>query len=381
MDTTSENQTATVREQERWPMRVVRRGEAVRPLPPHARSLADLTFEVGEVRRGLSDYMARRRTAGLLILKGGEIALERYGMGSGPESRRTSYSTAKSMTSTLIGAALHDGAIGSLDDRCDLYLPRLRGSAYEGVTVRNVLRMCSGVAWSEKDDGQSDVGRLSKALASRRPGSILELACRLSRAHPQGAIFNYSTVDSCVLGALLATATGRPLADYCTEAIWGPAGMEANGYWLIESEGGLEWGGFGVSACLRDVGRFGQLVLEDGEAFSGRRVLPPGWRDLAGQPDSAPTAFGRLMPGSPAGYGYQWWALPTGIHRGAFFALGAFGQYIYVNPTEQVVAAIQSAWRQHQDSDAEAETFALLGAAVRALRRTRRRSPRRARRP
>src|SRR5260370_15503106 len=112
--------------------------------------------------------MDRRRTAGLLILKGGGIALERYGMGRGPDRRGTSYSTAKSMTSALVGAALHDGAIGSLDDRCDLYLPRLRGSAYEGVMVRNVLRMCSGVAWSEEDDGQADAGRLHRALASRR---------------------------------------------------------------------------------------------------------------------------------------------------------------------------------------------------------------------
>jgi len=372
MDTTPEIQAATSRDQDQvWPLRVIRRGEAVRPLPPHARSLADLTFEVGDERLSLSDYMARRRTAGLLILKDGEIALERYGMGSGPESRRTSYSTAKSITSTLIGAALHDRAIGSLDDRCDLYLPRLRGSAYEGVTVRNVMRMCSGVDWSEEDDGQSDVGRLSRALASRRPGAVLDLLCSLPHAQSQGVVFNYSTGDSCVLGALVAAATGRPLADYGAETIWGPAGMEADAYWVLEAEGGLEWGGFGVSARLRDVGRFGQLVLEDGEAFSGRRVLPLGWRDLAGQPDSAPTAFGRLMPGSLAGYGYQWWALPhgpTGIHRGAFLSIGAFGQYVYVNPTEQVVAAIQSAWRQHQDSDAEVETFALLGAAVRALR-------------
>ena len=235
--------------------------------------------------------MARRRTAGLLILKRGEVALEHYGMGGGPESLRTSYSTAKSMTSTLVGAALHDGSIGSMDDRCDLYLPRLRGSAYEGVTVRNVMRMCSGAAWSEEDDGQADGGRLNQALASRRPGSVLDLLCALPRARPQGAVFNYSTVESCLLGALVAVATGRPLADYCAETIWGPAGMEADGYWALESEGGLELGGTGVSARLRDVGRFGQLVLEDGEAFSGRRVLPPGWRDLAGQPDSAPTAF------------------------------------------------------------------------------------------
>ncbi len=367
MDTALDNQTVTFGN---WPHRVIRRGDAVRPLPPHARSLADLTIEVGDVRLGVSDYMAGCLTAGLLILKGGEIALERYGMGSGPRRRQTSYSTAKSMTATLVGAALHDGAIGNLDDRCDLYLPRLRGSAYEGVTVRNVMRMCSGVDWRELDDGP-DVARLDQTLADRRPGSILDLACALPRAHPQGAIFNYSTVESCVLGAVVAAATGRPLADYCAEMIWGPAGMEADGYWALEAEGGMELGGAGVSARLRDVGRFGQLVLEDGVAFDGRRVLPPGWRELAGQPDSAPTGFGRLMPRSPAGYGYQWWALPhapTGIHAGAFLAIGAYGQYIYVNPAEQVVVAIQSLWLEHQDSEAEVATFALFAAAVRALR-------------
>jgi CubicO group peptidase (beta-lactamase class C family) len=371
-NTTLDAEVTAYRKQiEDWPQRVIRRGDAVRPLPPHARSLADLTFDVGDVRLGVGDYMARRRTAGVLILKDGEIALERYGMRSGPETLWTSFSTAKSMTATLCGAALHDGAIGSLDDRCDLYLPRLRGSAYEGVTVRNVLRMCSGVAWSEDDDGRSDGGGLSRALASRRPGAILDLLCSLPRAQPQGVVFNYSTVESCLLGALIVAATGRPLADYCAETIWGPAGMEADGRWLLESDGGLELGGLGVGARLRDVGRFGQLVLEDGAALSGRRVLPPGWRDLAGQPDSAATGFGRLMPGFPLGYGYQWWVLPhgpTGIHAGAFMACGSFGQYIYVHPTARVVAVIRSAWRQHDDNDAAVETFALLRAALLALR-------------
>jgi CubicO group peptidase (beta-lactamase class C family) len=369
IDPTPKNQGVTYRGL--WPHHVIQRGEAVRPLPPHASSLADLTFEAGDVHVSLNDYMARRRTNGLLILKRGEVALERYGIGSGPESRGTSWSTAKSITSTLVGAALHDGAIGSLDDRCDLYLPRLRGSAYEGVTVRNVMRMCSGVAWSDKDDAEPDGSRLHQALLRRRPSSILDLLCTLPRAQPQGVVFNYSTVETCLLGALVAVATGRKLADYCAETIWGPAGMEADGYWSLEAEGGLEVGGYGVSACLRDVGRFGQLVLEDGEAFTGQRVLPPGWRDLAGQPDSAPTAFGRLTPSSPAGYGYQWWVLPhgpTGVHAGAFVAIGAFGQYIYVNPAEQVVIAIQSAWRQNHDSDAEVETFTLIKIAVRALR-------------
>jgi CubicO group peptidase (beta-lactamase class C family) len=374
LDTTPENQAPTFRNQDQvWPVRVIRRGDVVRPLPPHARSLAELTFEVDGVRLGLSDFMTRRRTAGLLILKHGEIALERYGMGNGPESRWTNFSTAKSIVATLVGAALHDGAIGSLDDRCEQYLPRLRGSAYDGVTIRNLLRMCSGVAWREENDadGRSEVFRLSKAMVSRRPGAVFELLCKLPRAQPQGVVFNYSSGESYLIGALVAAATTRPLAEYCAETIWGPAGMEADAHWQLDSDSGMELGGFGVSARLRDFGRFGQLVLEDGEAFNGRRVLPPGWRDLAGQPDCAATGFGRLMPGSPAGYGYHWWAvppLPGGVNNGAFSARGAFGQFIVVNPAEQVVIAIQSAWRQSQDSDAEVEIVAMIRAAVRALR-------------
>jgi CubicO group peptidase (beta-lactamase class C family) len=374
--TTPENQAATFRNQDQvWPHRTIRCGGAVRALPPRARPLEDLTFEAGDVRLSLDDFMARRRTAGLLILKDGEIALERYGLGNGPQSRWASFAIANSLTSTLVGAALHDGAIGSLDDPCDLYLPQLFGSAYEGVTVRNVLRMCSGVTWHEDDppDGRSDIRRLGRAMLSRRPGAVLDLLCTRPSAHPQGAVFNYSTGESCLLAAVVAAATGQALADYCADAIWGPAGMEAEGCWQLECEDGLELGGLGVSACLRDIGRFGQLVLEDGVAFSGRRVLPIGWRDLAGQPDSAATAFGQLAPGSPAGYGYQWWALPgapfaDGLHAGAFSAFGGYGQRIYVNPPEQLVAVVQSAWRLPQDSDAEAETNALLRAAVRALR-------------
>ena len=146
--------------------------------------------------------------------------------------------------------------------------------------------------------------------------------------------------------------------------------MEADGYWQLDSEGGLELGGFGVSARLRDFGRFGQLVLEDGEAFSGRRILPSGWRDLAGQPDSAATAFGRPIPGLPVGYGYHWWVpppLPDGLGNGAFSANGAYGQFIVVNPAEQVVVAIQSAWRQPDDGAAKLEIVAMIRAAVRAL--------------
>lgn len=373
MDTTPENQAATYRNQDQvWPVRTIRRGGAVRALPPHGRSLADLTYRLGEHSFSVDDFMARRRTAGLLILKDGEIALERYGMGNGPESLWTSFSTAKSITGTLAGAALHDGAIGSLDDPCGHYAPRLRGSAYEGVTIRNLLRMCSGVAWREvyEAGAPSEVHRLGRAMARRQPGAVLDLLCTLPRAHPQGTVFNYSTGDSIVLAAVVAAATGRPLADYLAERVWGPGGMEADGHWQLEAEDGLELGGHGVGAPLRDMGRFGLLMLADGEAPDGRRVLPTGWRDLAGRPDSAATAFGALTPGDAGGYGYHWWSTPPapGIHAGVFAAIGAFGQLIYINPGDRAVAVIQSAWRSPQDAAASVETVMLLRAAVGALR-------------
>lgn len=374
LDTTPENQAPTFRNQDQTrPVRPIRRGATVRPLPAHARPLAGLTYAAEGGTHTLDDYMARRRTGGLLVLKRGEVALERYGMGNGPESRWTSFSTAKSMTSTLAGAALHDGSIRSLDDPAERYLPTLKGSTYEGVSVRNVLRMCSGVAWKEEYDpnGTSDIVRFGAAIASNRSGAVLDLMRGLPRAAPQGTRFNYSSGETCLLGAIVAAATKRPLADYYAEKVWGPAGMEADGYWLLETTGGMELAGLGVSARLRDFGRFGQFVLEDGVVAGGRRVLPPGWRDLAGQPDVEATGFGRLQPGYPLGYGYQWWVLPRragSIHDGAFTAQGIFGQFVYVNPREQVVAVVWSAWRKAWEYDAETETYALLGSAVEALR-------------
>ncbi len=373
LDTTAENQAATFRNQDQYrPVRVIRAGRKVRPLPPHARTLAGLTFESGGATHTVEDYMTRRRTAGLLVLKRGEVALERYGMGNGPDSRWTSFSTAKSMTSTLAGAALHEGAIKSLDDPVERYLPQMKGSAYEGVSMRNVLRMASGVAWDEQYDpkGNSDVVRLGAAMASQKDGAVLDLMRTRGRAVPQGTKFNYSTGESCLLGAVVRAAVGRPLADYYADKVWGPAGMEADGYWQLEAKNGLELAGLGVSARLRDFGRFGQFVLEDGVA-GGRRYLPEGWRDVAGQPDNEATGFGKLEKDYPLGYGYQWWVLPRKAgtaHDGAFTAQGIFGQFVYVNPREQVVAVVWSAWRQAWQTDSEFETYALLGAAVDALR-------------
>ena len=250
-------------------------------------------------------------------------------MGNGPESRWTSFSTAKSITATLVGAALHDGAIGSLDDR-----------------LRAIPAAAARLGLRGRHDSQSpaDVLRRGLARGERCRRTLRGLSPGQGHGEPAARLRPRSPVQTAArsaAGRRLQLFDRRELPDWrAGRGRHGPApgrllrrddlGTCRHGGRRVlatRSEGGLELGGFGVSARLRDFGRFGQLVLEDGEAFSGRRVLPPGWRDLAGQPDSAATAFGRLMPGSPAGYGYHWWAvppLPGGVNNGAFSASGAY---------------------------------------------------------
>ncbi len=304
--TTPENQAETFRNQDEvWPVRAIRCGETVRPLPQHACQLDDLSFEASDTRLSVADGMARHRTAGLLVLKRGEIALDRYGLGKTPQSRWTSFSTAKSMTATPVGPALHDGAIASLDDRPLRALPAAVRPARP--TRASPSAMCFGCAPA------SPGARIPTPTAAPRciawaalrcapspAASSSWMWCKLPSAHPQGAVFNYNTGESCVLGALVAAAVGRPLADYFGERIWGPAGMEADAHWQLGPRAAWKIGGLGVSARLRDVGRLGQFVLEDGgRPARGQRVLPPGWRDLAGQPDCAATGFGRLEARRP----------------------------------------------------------------------------------
>jgi CubicO group peptidase (beta-lactamase class C family) len=291
-------------------------------------------------------------------------------MGNTPDSLWTSFSVAKSLTSTLIGLALQEGRIRSLDDNVDSYVPALRNSAYEGCSIRNLLRMSSGVAWLEEytATGDSDIARLIQAQAANRPGAVLDLMRSRTRAVPAGSAFNYSTGESYVLGAVLSAAVGSNLSDYLASKIWVPAGMEADGYWMLDAAGGLEMGGNNFSATLRDYGRIGQFMLNGG---AGTSRLPDGWRALAGQPDNAVTAHGALYPGYPLGYGYQWWSFPDDAavapHENAFTAQGIYGQFIYINPMHGIVAVVWSAWPQAWVEELETETYVMLGTAVATL--------------
>jgi len=348
------------RSDELFPVRLVEKGNSVRPLPMAKVALKNVRFEAGGKKYDLFDYLALNRVAGLLILKNGEVVLEDYELGTGPATHWPSYSMAKSASSTLIGAALQDGSIASLDDPVTKYVPVLKGSGYEGVTVRNVIQMASGVKWDETyTDPKSDRRKLLEIQLQQRPGTILPFMNALPRAGAPGTIWNYNTGETFIVGAVLEGATHKPLAEYLSEKIWAPWGMESEAKWQLESQNGMGWAGGGLMATLRDFARLGLLVQADG-VIDGKRIVPPGWFDEAGS--------SKVIGGKTAEYGYLWWTFPAtyAIHAKAFQAEGIFGQHLYINRKEKVVIVVLSA-RSMPTRAMAVDDSAFFGAVVKAL--------------
>jgi len=349
------------RTDELFPMREVERGSTVRELPVAKTALKNVHFESGGKKYDLFDYLALNRVVGILILKNGEVVLEDYELGIGPETHWPSYSMAKSASSTLVGAALQDGSISSLDDPVTKYVPSLKGGSYEGVSVRNVIQMASGVKWDETyTDPKSDRRKLLEVQLQQKPGTILAFMSALPRAGAPGTIWNYNTGETFVVGAVLEGATHKPLAKYLSEKIWAPWGMEFGAKWQLESPDGMGWAGSGLLATLRDFGRLGLLVQSDG-VIHGKRVVPPGWFEEAGS--------AKQFGGKTEEYGYLWWTFPKGdpAHDDAFQAIGIFGQHMYINRKEKVVIVVLSA-RPKPTGSTVVDDPAFFGAVVKALR-------------
>lgn len=315
-----------------FPTRAVTHATRPRALPRAARPLGDVRFTDRGKRYDLGAYLALNRVTGLLVLKDGRIALERYRLGNTERTHWMSMSVAKSITSTLIGAAIKEHYIASLADSVTHYVPALAGSAYDGVTVRDVLMMASGARWNETyTDPASDRRRLLEAQIGQVPGSAMAVMRSLPRAAPPGTVNNYSTGETQVAAEILRRAVGRPLATYLSERIWSRFGMETDASWWLDSPDGVEIGGSGISATLRDYGRFGLFLLGGGVA-GGDSILPIGWIAEATSPKT-------LRDGTPLDYGYLWWP----GRGGAYAAEGIYGQWIYVNPAAQVVIVVWSA--------------------------------------
>lgn len=316
-----------------FPTRAIRAGDKVRDLGHSKASLEGLIFDDRGQTLDLYDYVSQNRIAGLLVLKNNELVLENYEFGNHIHTRWMSMSMAKSVSTTLVGAAIQDGYITSVDDLLVKYLPELDGGSYAAVSIRQLMQMSSGVTWNEDHtDPSSQRREVLELQIAQEPGGITKYMSQLPRVADPGACWNYSTGETHLVGELLRAATGQWLSDYLSDKIWQPAGMEHHAAWWLESDEGLEVAGSGICATLRDYGRFG-LFVQNGGQVDGAQVLPDNWiTDAAG-----PARIG----GETVPYGYMWWSDME--HPAAFTARGIFGQRIHVDPEQNLVVVILAA--------------------------------------
>jgi CubicO group peptidase (beta-lactamase class C family) len=304
---------------------VVPAGNAPSPLPPGPPLKLPVDVDA---------FMQGQRSAALLIVHDGKLRLERYGLGFDANGRWTSFSVAKSFTSTLVGAAIRDGYIQGMDDKVSRYIPEMKGSAYDDVSIRQLLTMTSGVKWNEDyADPDSDVARFNNHKPEPGVDAIVSYLRALPRDVPAGTKWHYSTGETNLVGILLTKATGKPLATYLSEKIWVPAGMEQQATWIV-SKTGQEISGCCVQAAPRDYARFGLFIL-GGAKVNGQPIVPDGWLQEA-------TAKRVRIEGPDRGdgYGYFWWTYDDG----SFAARGIFGQGLFIDPKRKLVIASNADW-------------------------------------
>lgn len=284
-------------------------------------------------------YMKAQRTAGLIIVQDGKIRMEKYGLGFTGDGKWTSFSVAKSFTSTLVGAAIKDGYIKSIEDKVPTYIPDLKGSAYDDVTIRQLLTMTSGVKWNEDyADPKSDVALFNQHKAKDGMDVTVSYMRTLPREAPAGTKWVYKTGETNLIGVLVSSATKKNLSEYLSEKVWVPFGMEQDGSWLLGSTG-HEISGCCIQASTRDYARFGLFML-GGAQVQGVSILPDDWIAPA---TSKQTGIG--VPGK--GYGYQWWTYDDG----SYAAQGIFGQGIFIDPKRKLVIASNSNWPKATDPE------------------------------
>jgi len=280
----------------------------------------------------VASYMEGQRSSALVIVYKGNVVLEEYGLDFSPTGKWTSFSVAKSLTSTLVGAAIADGAIESIDDPVTSYIADLKGSAYDDVSVRQLLTMTSGVAWNEDyGDPNSDVAKFNNHQPDEGMDTTVSYMRDLPREAPAGEKWVYKTGETNLIGILVSEATGKPLADYLSEKIWAPFGMQQDATWLLNNSGN-EISGCCIQAATLDMARFGLFMLGGGRV-GGEAVLPEGW--------IAAATTKQADIGSPGeGYGYQWWTYDDGTYA----AQGIFGQGIFIDESRELVIASNANW-------------------------------------
>ena len=321
------------------PARTVRAGQ------PRPFKRADKAPEIRYPGGDIEAFLAANRNTGLLILKGDTVLVERYQYDRKATDRFQSFSMAKTVVAMLMGIAVADGNIGSIDELAQQYLPQLKGHPYGETRLRDLLTMSSGVRFSEEYDGRDDTATLARlTLAQRGPGGVASVLPFDQRERPAGTKFHYASAETEVLALVLRAAVRRPLAEYLSEKIWQPMGAEADAAWLID-RGGYELGYAGLNATLRDWGRLGMLLANYG-ALNGRQIIPADWVWAATHPDSRHLRAGQATAYN--GYGFQTWLLDN---DGRFALLGVRGQAVFVDPKTKVVVVHTSAFAQARDPE------------------------------
>ncbi len=315
----------------------------------------DFTYQFEGSTYTSEEFLDRTYTNALLVMKDGKIVYENYLNNSRADTRFMGWSMTKSLTSLLVGFALQEGRIASLDDAIDSYLPELKGGGYEGVTIRQVLQMRSGVDYEERYDfanpGIAATNHINALVKNTH--RFVEPAFTINRAHTPGEHFQYKTIDTAVLGLLIERVSGgSTIASYMTQRLWEPLGMEADGFFIMDGPPGVgrEFNGAGFNATLRDYARIGLMMMNGGKA-NGRQVVPADWVALSTAPTEAPSGEGM-------GYGMQWWT----FGENAYAAIGLQGQYIYVDPTSKTVV-VKMSYFPPADMTPSNETAAFLAAA------------------
>ena len=332
-----------------YPTRPVTASERPYPLPSNWIELTDLRYEVSGATFDADQFFEHNQLVGLLVIKRGKVVVERYARGNTPETLWYSFSVAKSVVSMLIGAAVRDGYIQSLDATVTDYLPLLVGSAYGKVSIRDAMQMASGVAWVEDyTDPQSDITSTGGSALNR-----LRYLRKKPRVSPPGRVFNYNTAEANLLGAVLRAAMGNNLSTYLEHKIWRPFGMEHDANWLLLAPGGAEHAGCCLSATLRDYGRIGLFAMRDGRLRNGTPVLPDGWMAESTTPSRA-----------NQGYGYLWWLRGSGVYA----AIGIYGQSIHIDPAEELVIVTHSTWPRPTGREFERHRSAFFEAVTAVLR-------------
>jgi CubicO group peptidase (beta-lactamase class C family) len=320
---------------------------------PRADHELDFTYRYKGETYSPQQFLDRTFTNALLVIKDGRTVAEIYRNNTRESTRFIGWSMTKSITSILVGCALQEGRIQSLDDPITKYLPELKGGGYEGATIRQILQMRSGVDYEERYDfGNPGTAARNHELALvKNAVRFVDAARTIKKKHPPGQLWQYKTLDTAVLGWLIERVSGgSTVAAYTAQRLWEPLGAEADGFYLMDGAPGVgrEFSGAGFNATLRDFARIGLMMLNDGKA-NGRQIVSPEWVRESTRP----------VGGPGPGYGYQWWTVEGSR---AFQALGLQGQYIYVDPETRTVI-VKLSYFPPDDQSSHEEVAAFFAAA------------------